>query len=64
MTHSTLECAREGRVLANENNPVDTASNELGMSTPIVTGQQTSLNSASFFFFYGSAVTSGIVSVI
>jgi len=25
------------------------ASNELGMSTPIVIGQQTSLNSASFF---------------
>lgn len=50
MTHSTSECAREGRVPANENRSVDTASNKLGMSTPIVAGQQTSLNSASLLF--------------
>jgi hypothetical protein len=37
-------------VLANENRSVDTASNELGISTPIVIGQQTFLNSASLFF--------------
>jgi len=42
MNHNTSECAREGKVLANENRSVDTANNELGMSTPIVIGQQTS----------------------
>jgi hypothetical protein len=36
-------------VLAYENRSVDTGSNELGVSTPDVIGQQTSLNSASLF---------------
>lgn len=49
-------------MLANENRSAYAASNQLGMSTPIVIGQQTSLNSASFFS--DSAVPSGIVSVI